>query len=458
MTPLTAGTALASLLVLPVVLRLLFRAVREKLWTSTTSLVVLAGLVGGLPTAVSNIVSPHPETYDAFGDVVVGLTGWAAQLEQLLTAATLLGSVAFIAVRAARYEVVPAPWAATGLVVAAALSTVLHGHASDVGVRTLALLAVLLAAGLGDRGRPAFLGAATVCLFYTLLGGLQAAVHPADAFRACRVDKCGLAGALYSGAFSNENTFGLTLALSGSFVWLALRGRARLVLVLYVVGSVVLTGSRTAMAAAVALVVALVLLRPDVECTGSVGTGGRRVMAALLVGGAGAIAALFPLLVPPATVGDRFSFWQLALRGVAADPVLGLGGTAWSRLYEKAQIPISGSYSPHNQWLDLLYASGVVGVVLFGVLLVWVMAAAGRYAPVWGAVLFPVLVASTLERPWSFAANDGLTFTLVAALLAPVAAAGRPARRDPRDLLHRAPYPGLAVEAGRRELGDGHRA
>jgi hypothetical protein len=407
---------------------------------------------------LSNIVSPQPPTYDAFGDVVVGLSGWPAQLEQFLTAATLLGSVVFIAVRAARQEVVPAPWAATVLVVVAALSDVLHGHATELGARTLALLAVLLAAGLGDRGRPAFLGAATVCLFYALLGGLQAAMHPADAFRACRLDKCGLAGALYSGAFSNENTFGLTLALSGIFVWLALRGRARLVLIFYVLGSVVLTGSRTAIAAAAALAVGLVLLRPDVDSTGSADTGGRRVIAAILVGVSGAFGALIPFLADPAAVGDRSYFWQLALRGVATDPVLGLGGTAWPRLYENAQIPISGSYAPHNQWLDLLYASGMVGVVLFGVLLVWAMAVAGRYALIWGAVLLPVLVASALERPWSFALNDGLTFTLVAALLAPVAAVGQSAAVERRNVLDRPQDPSPVLKIWQRKHGDAPRA
>jgi hypothetical protein len=430
------GVVVMTVLVLPFVIHAVrAEAAHGRIWTSTSSLVFLSGLVGGLPTALSNLVAPQPETYDAFGNVRVGLSGWAAQLQEGLIAGCLVVATVFFVLRVRRVRVSGGPWLAVALVVTAATADVLHGHAGDLGPRVLVLLALLAAVSVADPTRPAFIGAAAVGLLYAFLGAVQAALHPDFAFRACRPDKCGPGGGLYVGALSNENGLGLVAALSIPFVWLAFRGRSRVVIVGYLAATAVLAGSRTGLLTAVAALLTLMIIRPRLEpparYTSVPSRTGRSV---LVVGLIAAVGAVLPLLARSGMVGvgDRSEFWRLAIVGITESPLLGQGGTGWLRLYERGQIPLAGSYSPHNQWLEVGYAAGAVGLVLFVALMAYLLLHSPELVGASTAILVPVLAASALERPWSFAVNDSLTFTLLAALLCVRHASGpRPSRSVP---------------------------
>jgi O-antigen ligase len=415
------GVLLASIVVLPLAVRTLWMSgvVRHE-WTSTSSLIFLAGMVGGLPTALSNLVAPRQERLDAFGNVRVGLTGWPAQVHQLLIIFTFVAALLFFILRIHREPVAGRSWAAILLVAIYASSDLINGGVADLGPRFVTLLVLMLAISVAQPGRPAFLGVAAVCLTYAFLSGLQAGLHPTYAFRTCRTDKCGPGGALYSGAFSNENLLGLVLALSLPFVWLALRGRIRIIVVGYVFATVLLTGSRTALLAVTAALVALVVLRPSLDRSDYGATGHIRQIAAIVgVAVIAILGAVLPLLSSATSaLGDRTYFWRVALDGIRTSPLIGNGGTAWPNLYQSGQIPVSASYSPHNQWLDVLYASGFLGLVVFVSLLVYLLLRDRLLITASATILIPVLAASTLERPWSFAINDGLTFILLATLLA----------------------------------------
>jgi O-antigen ligase len=202
-------------------------------------------------------------------------------------------------------------------------------------------------------------------------------------------------------------------------VWLALRGRIRIVVIGYVLATVLLTGSRTALLALAAAVVAIVVLRPSLDGSEHVAAAPIRQIAAILsVAVIATVGAALPLL-PAATssLGDRTYFWRVALDGIERSPLIGNGGTAWPRLYESGRIPIAASYSPHNQWLDVLFASGFLGFVIFVILLGYLLLRDKRLITASATILIPILAASTLERPWSFAITDGGTFILLAALL-----------------------------------------
>jgi hypothetical protein len=422
---LALAVALASLLVLPFVFRAFWAsAVIRREWTSTSSLIFLCGMVGGLPTALSNLVAPRPERFDAFGNVRVGLTGWAAQVHQLLIITTLAAALLFFIMRVGREPVAGRPWIAVMLVAVYASSDLINGELGDLGPRFVMLLAMLLAISVAQPGRPAFLGAAAVCLTYAFLSALQASVHPTYAFRTCRSDKCGPGGVLNSGAISNENVLGLVLALSIPFVWLALR-RARIIVIGYVTAMVLLTGSRTALLAAAAALLALVVLRPSPQRAGTVAAAPvRQIQAIFGVAAIALLGAILPLLASVTSgIGDRTYFWRIALDGIGRSPLIGNGGAAWPRLYQSGEIPISASYSPHNQWLDVLYASGFIGLAVFVGLLCHLLLRTAYLVTAAATILIPVLAASILERPWSFAINDVLTFTLLAALLCETAPA-----------------------------------
>lgn len=415
-----------SALMLPVAWRALRTAtIVHRDWDSTSTLVFFAGLTGNLPTALSQLVSPSQPTYNAFGVLEVGLTGWALRLEQLTTVALLAGSVLFFSLRFVRHRYLLAPFIALAVAFAGDLSDLIHAQAGAFGPRELTLLALLLAAIVARPGRSAYLGAAAVGVLFALLGGLQALLHPADVFRACRADKCGTAGALYVGAFTNENVFGLLLALTIVFVWLAVRGRSRVVLTLYLVASVWLTGSRTAQLAALAAIVVLPMLRPvlrdDPDTPQPAGRRGQRVLAVAAVVAAVLAGLVLPLLpLAPSSLSGRAYFWQLARAGIAHSPLIGYGSTAWANLYQVQLIPIAGTYSVHNQWLDVSYAAGLIGLVLFISLVLCLLVKAAPYLIVVASVLVPIFVASTAERPWSFGINDGMTFILLAVVLGPV--------------------------------------
>jgi hypothetical protein len=419
--------AVTSVLMLPVAWRAMRAAIEHRDWDATSTLVFLAGLVGNLPTALSSLVSPSPSTYDAFGVVEVGLSDWAFRLEQLITGALLAGSVLFFLLRFQRQRFLLAPFLALAIAVVGDLSDVAHAQAGGFGPRELTLLAVLLAAIVARPGRSAYLGAAAVGVVFALLGGLQALVHPADVFRACRADKCTEAGTLYVGAFTNENTLGLLLALTMVFVWLAVRGRPRVLLTVYIGASVLLTGSRTAQLAALATVVVLLVLQPTLrdgpETPRPADHRGRRHLAVAAVIAAALAGLLLPLLpLGPAALSGRGYFWQLARTGIADSPLVGHGSTAWANLYQVRLIPVAGTYSPHNQWLDVTYGAGLVGLTLLVSLVFCLLLRAGPALIVVASVLIPILVASAAERPWSFGINDGMTFTLLAVVLSPMAA------------------------------------
>jgi hypothetical protein len=433
--------AVTSILMLPVAGHALRTVIAHRDWNATSTLVFLAGLAGNLPTALSNLVSPSQPTYNAFGVVEVGLSGWALRLEQLTTVALLAGSMLFFLLRFQRQRYLLAPFIALAVALVGDLSDAAHAQAGALGPRELTLLGLLLAAVVARPGRSAYLGAAAVGVLFALLGGLQALLHPADVFRVCRVDKCDTAGALYVGAFTNENTFGLLLALTMVFVWLTVRGRPRVLLTLYLGASVALTGSRTAQLAALAAVVVILVLRPSLQdvpnAYQAAGQRGRRDFAVVVVVTTVLAGLVLPLLsFAPTSLSGRAYFWQLARAAIANSPFIGYGSTAWANLYQFRLIPIAGTYSVHNQWLDVSYAAGLIGLVLLVSLVLCLLLRAGPDLIVVASVLIPIFIASVAERPWSFGINDGMTFTLLAVVLSPIGAVRTVAERPERAARH----------------------
>jgi hypothetical protein len=385
-------------------------------WDSTATFVFGVAILPSLATVGSALVHGRTVVLDDFGTVVPGLPAAGILVDQLASGLLLAAGLVFAVHRFAggRTRINAAPVIALVLCVVLALSDGLNGH-QIFATRQLVLVAVLAAAAAARPGRPAALGAAAGGLLLALLGGFQALLHEDSVFRDCRADKCGPFGWLFNGVFPNENTYGLPLALSIPFVWMAFRGRGKIVLVLYVAFMAFVTGSRLSEIAAVAALVCLVALRP-----------GRKTLAAVGVAVAAVAGLVLPVLADsPDALSDRGHFWQIAIERLAASPIHGFGAKAWEGLYETGQIPLAGSYSPHNQWLDVLYAGGLIGLIVFVVLLGRILLQ-GDFVTA-ACVVIPVLVASSMERPWSFGISDWITFSLVAATL--VTSSTRPAPR-----------------------------
>ncbi|MBC9727987.1 O-antigen ligase [Streptomyces sp. TRM68367] len=403
-------------------------------WDLTSTLVLLIGVLANLPATVYTIVTGRAEHLDPLGDTVIGFPSWVNRIGSLANGLILLVCVLFVVGRllVARARINVAPLIATVIVLALAASDALHGQPLWTP-RQLTLLAALLAAAVARPGRSALLGGAAVVMVYTVLGGIESFVEPATVVRSCRGDNpCGELGILYAGVFTNENIFSLLVVASIPFVWLGLRGWVRVPLVCYLAFVAIATGSVLASVTAIAAVALLALLRPrlpdqpDPAPNAGV-TPGRLLLGGTVVAGVTAVGLAVPLR--PAHFGDlglRAAIWDLAKEEWTRSPLLGYGSKAWSAKYQSGEIPAAVSPSLHNQWIDTLYAGGIVGLLLFAVLLAYLLFRGGtRGFPVAACVLLPVLLASVLERPWSFGISNSMTFALVAATLLPVQARAR---------------------------------
>ncbi|GHE52742.1 hypothetical protein GCM10017771_75040 [Streptomyces capitiformicae] len=448
---------IAALLAIPPCLIAFRRARAWGDWDLTSTLVFLTGVLNALPTVLFIVVSGRPERRDEFGNELPGrpdsldafgnqlpggpLSDWANQVGQVTSFLLIAGSLVFFlrgVLRGARINV--APLIAFVLVLELALSNGLNGHQVFSG-RQLALLAVLMAASVARPGRSAFLGAAAVGLLLTVLGGIQALVQSSSVFHACRFDKCGPFGALYTGVFVNENIYGQLLSLSVPFIWLSLRGRVRVVLACYVAFVTIATDARVAALAALSSLVLLVLLHPRLPQSadgarpatpeGSNRSGTPSTKAVALAALVTCLVAVGEFLLPyVAQSHDRLSqrpyAWHLAVQYLSESPIFGFGGAAWPNLHIQGQIPVAIAISPHNQWLDVGYAGGLVGLVLFAALITYILLRGGRANIVVACcVLLPVLINGALDRPWSFGFTDTQTFTLVAATLVPIVRGSR---------------------------------
>jgi O-antigen ligase len=87
----------------------------------------------------------------------------------------------------------------------------------------------------------------------------------------------------------------------------------------------------------------------------------------------------------------------------------------------------------HNQWLQVLFSTGLIGFTLFVAALALLMwNARGAYSLVVGSVLVPVFVLSVSERPWLIDSTDWGVWAVPAALLCFPAIHGRRSAADAR--------------------------
>jgi hypothetical protein len=318
------------------------------------------------------------------------------------------------------------------------LSSLLHG---DNPFRPISLvyLALMIACTVAPRGLGIHVGIGAFCVFVALASGFTFLPFlPGKGFGVlpCTGDKCGILGFLYGGIHGNENTFGMLLTLGMPFVYIAFRSWEGVPLCAYMLGMILMSGSRSSTIAGLITFVALILLRPDIRRPTAAPMRTRMMYLGL--------AALFALgMIVPFTQQDPTAFtgrghlWSLA-RQALADP-----GTFWygTGVYGMENLRASGriaiyAYSVHNQWLQVLFATGFIGFVLFLAALALMMwNARGAYSLVVGSVLVPVFVLSVSERPWLIDSTDWGVWAVPAALLCfpAVHRTGQPAsaRSDP---------------------------
>jgi hypothetical protein len=313
--------------------------------------------------------------------------------------------------------------------VVSAESALVHG---DNPFRPLSavFLVVLLACTVAPRGLGIHLGVGTACMIIAIASGLTFIVHKEFSVFACTTDsltsdKCGLFNFDFRGVLENGNALAMLLTLAMPFVYVGFGGWEGAALATYVLGLVLMTGGRSGMIAGAITLPALLLLRPNIRepaAAAPVRNGLLNVGLAGLV----AVGFLVPFLTTdPTAFHGRAQLW-LMVRDALSDPLTvtyGTGMLGWQHVRDSGMIDPTAAYSVHNEWLQVLYSTGLIGSVLFlsalGVLL-W--QARPKYGLVIGCVLIPVFVLSVTERPWPIDTCDWLIWAIPAALLSyPVA-------------------------------------
>jgi O-antigen ligase len=184
-------------------------------------------------------------------------------------------------------------------------------------------------------------------------------------------------------------------------------------------------------------VILVLLLRPELEEAGGIA---RAAIAGLfLVAVVIGSAAIVLKHWGPTALSDRGQLWSVASHYISRSAWVGYGPDRWSTLYASGQIPLSGQRSAHNLWMDVLFASGWIGVLLLVAMVSAMLRSAGRGRLCVIIALTTILVLGTAEGTWQVGNLDSMSFSLLALIL--MGATGRGETRFPEVERHIArPY------------------
>jgi hypothetical protein len=387
-------------------------------WDASTAFIIaIAWLL--LASSVYTQLTGGTVTYvNSFGETMSITDGRSSQVTQFSGyAIAVVGLLTFI-IGAVRGRRIFSPLLLAGLlVVLTDVSSAVVGDSSLGNPRIIALVAVFLGASVLPRGGGARLGIAMVGLSVAVASGLLLLIDFDAAFRTCRADKCGPLGNLFFGVTTGENSLGLILAATVPAVFLAFRGATRWILGFYMVGVIYLGGSRGALQSA--LIVALLLVLTRVSSTSRMNSW----PAIIAVGTAAAgliVGAVLPYLpLDPSTFTNRAHLWSIAQAQLTDREALGYGALHWGNQVAEGLITRDQAYSVHNQWLDIRYTAGWVGVTVFVVLICMALRQSSKGSVAATALLFiPVIYGGFLERTWAFGLLDVFGWMAAATLLA----------------------------------------
>ena len=413
-TIITVGAALVTLVLLVPSLRHA-RAAGDL--NASAALTLGMGWLISLPIALLAFSGELVRRLDAFDQLIAIFPGWyqTAGRVAMVFVAGLAAALLLSRSASGRGPVHIAGLIAIVLWTVAQLASGLNDEPL-LSLSSGALLACLVAATVLPRGRGAALGAGIFGVTLAIASAGLTVVRYDVALIPCR-DVCTPLGSTFVGVYPNENLLGAVLVAAIPFAYLGFRGPARYWFAFYLAGMAVATTSRTAIFAAAITVMALFILRPRVD--DDRGALGREAIAGLILAGA-VFASVFVLLHhwDPSALTGRAYLWSVASEHVQESPWVGHGPQTWATLYQSSsEIPRATQDSTHNQWMDVLFVTGWVGIALLvGLALVTILSSGSARAGVL-LTLAAIFMIGTTERAWSVGAIDLISFSLVALIL-----------------------------------------
>ena len=400
---------------------------------SSAALTLSAGWLVSLPIAAVVVSGNVVRREDVFGELVPILPGWYSVAADV-GLALLIGIAGILILQRLLTDGRDVPLHAAGLF-AITLWFVAHIAAGLNGdflltLSGIALLVCLVAATMLPRGRGACLGIGVFGVTLAIASCALALFEFSQASVECR-HECVLGSAL-TGVLPNENLLGTAMVTTMPFAYLGFKGPARLWLTAYLAAVAIASGSRGALITAVVLLAVLLIMRPSLEPQRRQ-TGPAALPAVVLAGAL--IASVYVVLhdwgSSPISLTDRPLLWSVATDYIAEAPVFGHGPYAWEALYtDRAEIPAAAQHSTHNQWIDVLYTAGWVGVGLMIAVMVAALWTAGRTRPAVMTTLAALMLIGVGERAWSIGVIDSVSFSLIGLILL---GSARPVERPSRE-------------------------
>jgi hypothetical protein len=386
-------------------------------WDASSTYIVVVAWLLLLPAAFVQASGGVQTTTNIIGLIVALPDPRASQLNQLsaLVIASV-GLLTFVRGVAHHRQIYTPALLAAFLVMVTDLSSAIAGNSAPGGPRLIALVAIFVGASVLPRGAGARLGFAAVGLSVAVLSGLLVVVDFEAASRYCRVDKCGPLGNLLFGVTTGENVLGLILASSIPAVFLAFKGRYRWILSLYLLGLVYAGGSRTALQAAVAIAAVMILTRLAVDVRAAGWT-------KLVVYGSAVLGLAVGLVLPylpldPSLFTNRAHLWQIAQEQIGRSELVGFGALQWGSQVDYGGLTPDQAYSVHNQWLDIRYTAGALGLIIFVSMVSLALSKVARGQGPTALFLFlPVAFTGIFERTWAFGLLDTWGWMCAATLL-----------------------------------------
>lgn len=426
-----AGVVLFTILAAVALISGLRKTIKNREWSAGA---IIGGSLVVLTFTFIQLVVSYMDAWvmvtDVYRTVTYTMPEWGHSAVRITTAMMGVGAlVLFLAGIRRRNAQINIPAVLLVLVSFVSMaSAVLHG---DMPLRAFSLvqLCIVLACVIAPRGLTVQLGLATVCMVATIASGIALIAFQDFSVVECVAGhKCGFLGFNFRGVLDNENALALYLALALPFVYIAFGGWQGLVMSGYMASLILLSGSRSGSLAAILTFAVLALVRPDIRRPQPTPVRSALISVGLLA--AFVVGVFLPFAVQDQSAfSGRAALWQLA-RHALTDPATLMYGTGlfgWDHYRDAGLIDSSAVYSVHNQWLHVLFATGVIGFVLFvGAVAILLWQARNRYYTVVACVLVPVFILGVSERPWPIDTADWLTWTVPAALLCYPVLRGKP--------------------------------
>lgn len=311
-------------------------------------------------------------------------------------------------------------WALLALVVLVAEGLRPDRDVVGLGYAGLTLL-VLLAAPLlrPSQAWLARMGAVLIATAGSLL--LYAVAVPGQGWAECRPDKCTVAGGLLVGYYPQENVVGMFLAALLPTVAFIRRSWARRTGLLLVVVTILLTGSRTAMAATLLALWAYAVLRRRSDPTRHHGDLAKVVGVLPLL--SLAVSTMLVFTLSDLSLTGRGLIFRIVREGWQSSPMLGPGRSVLEDAYYASTVNWYLAHE-HGQAPYLLAETGLVGLLLgFVALIVLAVACWVARGPVPAVFALVPALGFLTEPTWEitlrspYVASLVLTVALVAAAL-----------------------------------------